>query len=133
MVWPRTVTMSANQTGLFPNKIRSKSNQIEDLRRMFCVKFTGLEHHRLIIRSQIRTPKSNRIFPELGDSREIRLVLTVQSEKTFSVVGTFGEIATFGGYSVCIATLGRFHKLFPGNQKSQFRIPGLKFWHWFHL
>ena len=26
------------------------------------------------------------------------------------------------------AALGRFHKLFPGNQKSQFRIPGFKFW-----
>jgi len=35
----------------------------------------------------------------------VRLVLTVQSEKRFSVVGTFGEIATFGGCSVYIAAL----------------------------
>ena len=35
----------------------------------------------------------------------IGLVLTVLSEKRFSVVGTFGEIATFGGCSVYIAAL----------------------------
>ena len=43
----------------------------------------------------------------LREERGLRLrpVLTVQSEKRFSEVGTFGEIATFGGYSVYITAL----------------------------
>ena len=41
----------------------------------------------------------------LRSTRIVRPVLTVQSEKRFSEVGTFGEIATFGGYSVYITAL----------------------------
>ena len=41
----------------------------------------------------------------MTNGSQLRLVLTVQSEKSFSELGTFGEIATFGGNSVYITAL----------------------------